>query len=200
MRGLPIDWSDASPSPPRCSSHSRPSARAAGTGARCHPRGLVKRVHPHSCHGSTHSRLSVCAPSLAAQDRTDGFVGSSALLGSLSGSLSGALSGGLNGRLSGSLSGGLGGRLGGRLGKRRPPERSPHGSVVGRTLGEPRRHPSRPRAQRPARRPARAVLLAAAPSAAAASRRISQAASLRPSAWSAAGVFREGWAAACLAD
>ena len=47
--------------------------------------------------------------------------------------------------------------------------------------------------------PARAVLLAAAPSAAAASRRISQAASLRPSALSAAGVFREGWAAACPA-
>ena len=44
-----------------------------------------------------------------------------------------------------------------------------------------------------------AVLSAAAPSAAAASRRISQAASLRPSALSAARVFREGWTAACPA-
>ena len=133
------------------------------------------------------------------QDRADGFVGPSALLGSLSDSLSGALSGGLNGRLNGGLSGGLGGGLGKWL----PPERSPRGSV-GMTLGEPCRQPSGwQRARRPARwpawRPARAVFSAAAPAAAAASRRISQAASLRPSALSAAGVFREGWAAACPA-
>ena len=51
-----------SPSPPRCSSCSRPSARAAGTGAWYRRWGKVKRVHPHSCHGSTHSRLSLCAP------------------------------------------------------------------------------------------------------------------------------------------
>jgi hypothetical protein len=79
------------------------------------------------------------------QDHAYGFVGSCALLGSLSGSLSGALSGGLNGRLSGGLSGGLGGGLGGVLGNLRPPrppERSPHGRVVGRTIGEPRHQPS----------------------------------------------------------
>ncbi|KOO33199.1 hypothetical protein Ctob_004294, partial [Chrysochromulina tobinii] len=49
-------------------------------------------------------------------ERADGFVGSSALLGSLSGSLSGALSGGLSGRLSGGLSAGSAAGSGGALG------------------------------------------------------------------------------------
>ena len=137
------------------------------------------------------------------QDRADGFVGSSALFGSTEWQLE------WRAKRRPSRPSELRPerwarrRLGGVLGKRRSPGRSPHGRVVRRTLGEPRHQPfgwqrARRRARRPARRPARAVLSAADPSAAAASRRISLAASMRPSALSA-GVFREGWAAACPA-
>ena len=147
MRVLPIDCSDA-----LCLATSLLVALAA-LGARSRYWRMVPSLGEGEARAPSFlSRLNAFATELvrslpSPQDRAYGFVGSCALLGSLSGSLSGALSGGLNARLSGGLSGGLGGVLGKWL----PPERSPHGRVVGRTLGEPCRQPfGWQRARRPA--------------------------------------------------